>query len=88
MADKVIANVVEGTGRFECLDTSHKEPFVTNDLAKFEEHLKDGGHVKQGVEPCALCDKEVQVRNQPVGRKAICKECLSFYSAIYSGDKK
>jgi hypothetical protein len=72
---KVVAGLIEGSGKLECTDASHEDPFITYDLAEFEEHLKSGSHVKHGFEPCAICEKEVKMEGHPYGKKPVCDEC-------------
>ncbi len=71
------SGLVEGSGNFECTHDSHKEPFKTRDIKKFNEHVNSEGHVLKGAAPCVICKKEVNLDENPipVGKKAVCQDC-------------
>ena len=60
-------------GSFKC--TLHEELFETTDPQVWHDHLNDGSHKEAGAAPCAVCGKETQFEDKPIGKKALCDQC-------------
>lgn len=80
-----VSSTSKGTldgGPFRC--GLHDKEFVTEDIAKWEEHRASENHFMFGKKPCSMCGKMHEFDEEPAGNAVFCDKCKPKLAKLFA----